>query len=177
MRILVNEFDIDEAIMTYFEKAACACMEKEGIDPACAEISLSFVDGEEIRQLNRDYRGVDSVTDVLSFPIMEDLDEIFDEDGHFLPAPEDKPYLFGDVVICRQRAEEQAAEYGHSLQREFVYLFTHSVLHLLGYDHMNEEDKREMRAREEEVMSELGLTRQTGEKGDEAFALGKEKEE
>ena len=159
MRILVNDKIIDEALMTYFEKAASACMELEGIDPACAEISLSFVDGDEIQTLNRDYRGVDSVTDVLSFPMMEDLDEIFDEDGQFIPAPEDEPYLFGDVVICRQRAEEQAAEYGHSLEREIVYLFTHSVLHLLGYDHMTDEDTQEMRAREEEVMTSIGLER------------------
>ena len=128
-----------------------------GGDPEGVEISLSFVTAEEIHELNRQYRGVDSVTDVLSFPLLEDLNELYDtEEGS---SEEDEPVALGDVVICLEQAEEQAEEFGHSREREIVYLFTHSVLHLLGYDHMEEEEKQEMRSREEEVMTELGLSR------------------
>ena len=119
------------------------------------EISLSFVSLEEIHELNREYRGVDSPTDVLSFPMfdeLEELEEMQNQDMGELP--------LGDVVICMDKIRQQAEEYGHSEERETAYLFTHSVLHLLGYDHMTDEDKKEMRAREEEVMAELDLARE-----------------
>ena len=104
--------------------------------------------------LHRNYRGVDRETDVLSFPLyekgcipsVEDLEE-------------DEELAIGDVVICEEVCEAQAKEYGHSVQREIVYLFTHSVFHLLGYDHETDDDRADMRAREEEVMSLLGLER------------------
>ncbi len=144
MKISVNdEAVISDNLMNILEKAAFACVGRD------AEISLSFVSAEEIRELNRDYRGMDSVTDVLSFPMYDDND-IFEEEE----------LILGDVVICMERVREQAAEFGHSEEREVAYLFTHSVLHLLGYDHINEEDKREMRQREEEIMAELGIGRQ-----------------
>ena len=91
---------------------------------------------------------MDSPTDVLSFPMYDNPEEIQEGD------------LLGDVVICMDKVIAQAEEYGHSRERETVYLFTHSVLHLLGYDHMTEEDKKEMRSREEEVMAQLNLTRE-----------------
>ncbi|MGN0657985.1 MAG: rRNA maturation RNase YbeY [Emergencia sp.] len=131
------------------ERAACRCLELEDIDEERCEISVTFVDGEEIRALNRDYRDTDRVTDVLSFPQFEDLSEL----------PEEGDICLGDVVICRERAAEQAEEFGHSFEREIIYLFTHSILHLLGYDHMEEDEKREMRRREEEVMEYLGIRR------------------
>ena len=93
---------------------------------------------------------MDRHTDVLSFPLIEDFNEVND----------DEEMLLGDVVICREQAREQAKEYGHSEEREVVYLFVHSVLHLLGYDHMEQEEKQEMRDREEEVMAQLGLERE-----------------
>ena len=86
---------------------------------------------------------------MLSFPQFEDLNEL----------PEDQIICLGDIVICEDRAKEQAEEFGHSYEREIIYLFTHSVLHLLGYDHMDEKEKTEMRQREEEVMTELKLKR------------------
>lgn len=150
MRILCSsEKTADDRLMGTFEKAAELCLEKEGLNSEGAEISLSFVTRDEIRRLNSMYRNVDSHTDVLSFPLVEDFDEIDDEEE----------YMLGDVVICREQAREQAREYGHSEEREIVYLFVHSVLHLLGYDHMDEDEKHEMRVREEEVMRELGLER------------------
>ncbi|MDO4544782.1 MAG: rRNA maturation RNase YbeY [Bacillota bacterium] len=150
MRILCNDEGLLESgLMETLSRAACLCLEKEAIDPARAEISLSIVSKEEIRRLNQLYRKIDNHTDVLSFPLIEDFNQIDDREE----------FLLGDVVICLQQAEEQAEEYGHSREREIVYLFVHSVCHLLGYDHMDEGDKREMRAREEEIMSLLDLGR------------------
>lgn len=150
MRIVCNEENaISDAMMGVFDRAASICVEKEGLDPTNIEVSLTFVDGEEIRNLNRDYRGVDSVTDVLSFPMIEDFNDIIEEDE----------ILLGDVVINMDRVKEQAEEFGHSLEREATYLFVHSICHLLGYDHMEPDEKQEMRTREEEVMNELDLER------------------
>lgn len=156
MRILIdNETPLTESLRNDFEQAAIQCVELEredtGLeiyDPDHMEISLSFVGMDEIHQLNRDYRGVDRPTDVLSFPMIED----FEQEAAMFGGEEE--LLLGDVVICLEKALQQAEEYGHSKEREIVYLFTHSVLHLLGYDHMTEEDKKEMRAREEAVMAE-----------------------
>lgn len=136
-------------MMDVFNEAASVCVEKEGLDSTNMEVSLTFVDGEEIKTLNRDYRGVDSVTDVLSFPMIEDFNDII----------EGEEILLGDVVINMDRVKEQAEEYGHSLEREATYLFVHSICHLLGYDHMEPDEKQEMRTREEEVMKELDLER------------------
>lgn len=141
---------LSEEIRKTMERAACRCLETEGVDGQRAELSVTFVDPEEIRVLNRDYRGVDKVTDVLSFPQFEGADEM----------PQQGELCLGDVVICREKAAGQAEEFGHSFEREIIYLFTHSVLHLLGYDHMTDEDKRQMRQREEEVMEYLGIGRQ-----------------
>jgi len=140
---------VTEEILNTMEAAAKYCLELEGIDEERTEISVTFVEAEEIRELNRDYRDNDKVTDVLSFPQFDDLNDI----------PDFGEICLGDVVICRDRAAEQAEEFGHSFEREIIYLFTHSILHLLGYDHMVEEEKREMRAREEEVMTHLGIER------------------
>ena len=135
------------------EKALSVILSGEGIDDEGAEVSVSFVTPEEIQSLNREYRGVDSVTDVLSFPQFDSVDDLIDMQEETGVAE------LGDVVICMERALSQAEEFGHPLEREVIYLFVHSILHLLGYDHMEEEDKKVMRAREEEVMTELGIER------------------
>ncbi|MBR4861319.1 MAG: rRNA maturation RNase YbeY [Firmicutes bacterium] len=144
-----EEHVVTREILDTMMKAAEICIDAENIDVERSEISVTFVDMEEIHQLNLDYRGVDSPTDVLSFPQFDDLNDL----------PEDGEIALGDVVICKQKAEEQAEEFGHSFEREIMYLFVHSVLHLLGYDHMDEDEKKIMRRREEEVMTELGITR------------------
>ena len=157
MDLWINEPDeIGEDIQQTMKRAAEICLRAEGLDPETAEISLSFVSAEEIHQLNRDYRSVDRVTDVLSFPLIEDLQELADIDAD----EEAEQVALGDVVICIPQAELQAEEFGHSREREIVYLFVHSVLHLLGYDHMQEDEKKEMRRREEEVMAEGDLVRE-----------------
>ncbi len=117
-----------------------------------AEVSLTLVDDARIHELNRDYRGVDRPTDVLSFALQEessDEPDIMDYEDH----------LLGDIIISVERARAQAIDYGHSFERELVYLAVHGTLHLLGYDHMEEADKEEMRRQEEAVMSQIGLLR------------------
>lgn len=111
------------------------------------EVSLSIVDKDEIHILNRDYRDVDRPTDVLSFPMDE---EGFDQEGNPI-------LLLGDIVICLDVAKDQAEDFGHCLEREIMYLICHSTLHLLGYDHIEETDKREMREKEKEIMKNLGV--------------------
>lgn len=114
-----------------------------------AEVSLVFVDDAYIQGLNHQYRGVDSPTDVLSFAMRE---------GEPIPGDEEE-IILGDVVISLQAAGRQAGEYGHSFRREAAYLTVHGVLHLLGYDHQAEEDRRLMREKEEEVLTRLNITR------------------
>ena len=151
MKIYFEEEQVvTQEILDTMMKAAEVCIDADNIDVDRSEISVTFVGLDEIHQLNRDYREVDSPTDVLSFPQFDDLNDL----------PEDGEIALGDVVICKEKAEEQAADFGHSFEREIIYLFVHSVLHLLGYDHMDEDEKKIMRKREEEVMQELGITRE-----------------
>ncbi|WP_313345460.1 rRNA maturation RNase YbeY [Sedimentibacter sp.] len=107
------------------------------------EVSVSFVTNEEIKELNKEFRNVDSETDVLSFPLDDDEFE--------------GVVLLGDIVLSTQRIIEQANDFGHSLEREMAYLTVHSMLHLLGYDHMSGDEKAEMRSREKEIMKKLQI--------------------
>ena len=124
-------------------------------------VDLSFVSADEIKDLNKQNRGVDAVTDVLSFPMLDGIKgRVIKRREHPLDYDEDMKAVFlGSVAICREKINEQAKEYGHSVERETAYLFAHSLFHLFGYDHMNETDKKEMREREERVMNALGITR------------------
>ena len=120
--------------------------------PSNAEISVRFVDEEEIRRLNLQYRGIDSATDVLSFPL--------GQNGSYDSNPDDNTLMLGDIVISIPRAVEQAKRYEHSLQREIGFLTVHSMLHLLGYDHVNEGlEQVRMREKEEAALTRLGLKR------------------
>lgn len=139
-----DNITITEAMKDLIEKSIKAVLKVEELDDD-VEVSVSFVGDEEIRDLNRDYRGVDKSTDVLSFP----MDDEFIIDNRIL----------GDVIINTRRVMEQAEELGHSHERELSYLTVHSVLHLLGYDHMEDEDKIEMREREKLSMKELEIYR------------------
>lgn len=121
---------------------------------------IAIVDEEEIRRLNRETRNIDAVTDVLSFP---SLDGIFGKriEKQSFPADtdEDGNLFIGSIAICKKRAEEQAEEYGHGIERELSYLAVHGVCHLLGYDHMEEDDKKVMREKEERVLEKMGAVR------------------
>lgn len=149
--VITNEQDKIEIPADWEEKinkVAAICLKEEQI-PEEAEVDLLFVDNEAIREMNLEYRDKDSATDVLSFPMYEADEEIDDEDE----------ILFGDIVISLERAQEQCEEYGHSLEREVMYLLVHGLLHLAGYDHMEEEDKKEMRAQEEKLLAVIGAIR------------------
>lgn len=141
--------ELEASLMEKLNQAASALFEAEGVDMERAEISLTLVSLEEIRELNRDYRDVDRETDVLSFPQYEGVEEM----------PAEGELCLGDVVICLDKVKSQAEEFGHSFEREFVYLFVHSLLHLLGYDHMEDDEKTVMRAKEEATMKEINLLR------------------
>ena len=142
---------IDEDILDKVERVMLAVLDYEDYDDNY-EVSLSFVDNEEIRNLNRDFRNIDRVTDVLSFPMLYDdeFDIEYEEES------------LGDIVISIQRADEQAEEFDHSLEREICFLVCHSMFHLLGYDHMEEEEAKDMHRREEEVLNGLDITRDEG---------------
>ncbi len=115
-----------------------------------AEVAVTFVDDPYIQQLNREYRGIDRPTDVLSFPMSDDEEEI--------DIPE-MVEMLGDIIVSIPRAEAQAEEYGHSFQRELGFLLVHGFLHLLGYDHHTEEEEREMFMRQEEILRRFQLVR------------------
>ena len=138
------------------EKVVNACLSAEHC-PFAAEVSLSFVDEEAIRELNRDFRDLDRETDVLSFPMLEfeAPEEIGEEDIN----PDTGEVPLGDIVINVRRVKTQAAEYGHSETRELAFLIAHSMLHLMGYDHMEEEERMGMEARQREILDALGYRR------------------
>ncbi len=123
------------------------------------EVDITIVDDEEIHRLNREYRGVDRPTDVLSFA----LDEGGGDEPELVDEPEE--HLLGDIIISAETAQRQGEEFGHGLTREMVYLAVHGLLHLLGYDHMVEEDKVIMRAKEEEALREIELSEEFIEGG------------
>jgi probable rRNA maturation factor len=121
------------------------------------EVSISFVGNQEIRELNKQYRDKDALTDVLSFPMMEFevTEENYSNEDEFVQ--EDR--LLGDIVISLERAQEQAIEYGHSFERELAFLLVHGVLHLLGMDHEDEEQEKEMSKKQEEILQLLEIRR------------------
>jgi probable rRNA maturation factor len=128
------------------------------------EVSVIFVDNETIREINKEQRNIDRATDVLSFPMLNYTDKkVFKEEYKNKEFKEydldDGKLVLGDIVLSLERAEEQRIEYGHSFIRETAYLTVHSVLHLLGYDHMEEDEKRIMRKREEEILKKFDIRR------------------
>ena len=148
--------------MDIFTKAASLCMEGEGLSPINAEISLSFVSQEEIQRLNKMYRNIDNYTDVLSFPMIEyetagEFDFLENQPECF--HPESGEALLGDIVISKEKVISQAEEYGHSPLREYAFLIAHSMLHLLGYDHMEEQERLVMEKKQNEILERLGISR------------------
>ena len=154
--------ELDASVYEKVEEYIIITLQQENVLVPC-EISFLLVIPEEIQELNAEYRNIDKETDVLSFPMFELEPGVPPEDEDYLD-PETGMCPLGDMCISLERAEEQAKEYGHSLERELCYLAVHSVLHLLGYDHLDEGPmKRQMRAREEAILGELGITRETEE--------------
>ncbi len=149
-----DKLDPPQDIEKLIEDCTAAALEEEGIDDT-AEVSVTFVDNEGIRALNNEHRGIDRETDVLSFPLGDD-------DGYEID-PDNDAIMLGDIVISLERAAQQAEEYGHSYRREVAFLITHSLFHLLGYDHVNnEEEEKVMFGKQEKVLDKLGITRENG---------------
>lgn len=153
----------------YGEENELALLQKAGLETAlgqCVEadvplaVELVFVDADEIRRLNRETRDTDKVTDVLSYPTLDGIKGKKIEGKNYpFDIDEEGNLLIGSIAICEERAKEQAQEYGHSYERELHYLLVHGIMHCLGYDHLTDEDKTEMRAREEQILTLLGITR------------------
>lgn len=152
----VEEKDSHEDLI---DRVVEKCFEIENLDENKVYVAITLTTPEEIREINKEFRKIDKETDVLSFPIFEkkDIDmlrkngEIVDED-----IPQD---VLGDIIISMKKVEEQAKEYGHSVERELAYMVVHGFYHLMGYDHMVEEDKKVMREKEEKVLESLDIVR------------------
>ncbi len=134
------------------ETIALDSLRYEGFDENC-EISISIVDNAEIQQINKQFRNIDCPTDVLSFPMLT-----FTE-NEIIEKNENGEIVLGDIIISLERAEEQAKEYGHSLKREIAFLTAHSMLHLLGYDHMEPQEEKEMFTKQKEILEAAGIPR------------------
>ena len=154
MEIMISadpeELCFPEELEEYVRRA----VEKVGelYDAENAEVSVTLTDNAHIHELNRDYRGIDRPTDVLSFALNES------EEPEIVGGPETD--VLGELVISVERAEEQAEEYGHSLRREIAFLTVHGMLHLLGYDHIEDEEREEMEREQRFVMKQLGIPRE-----------------
>lgn len=163
--ILEIEFETagaPEGLAPFLEGVAEACMQEEGIEGAFA--ALRIVDEETIRTVNREQRDVDRVTDVLSFPSCQFKKGTARDNPKRLRREYDASVgkiFLGDILLCVKRAQEQAVEYGHSLRRELAYLTAHAMFHLMGYDHIEPEDKAKMRPMEERALARLGIRRET----------------
>ena len=155
--ILENETDeeISEQQINELNRVCCEIMKNEECN-FDAEISFTFTDNEGIREINRDYRNIDRPTDVLSFPMLEFCDDETDVEYE----TENGLVLLGDIVISIERAKEQAQEFGHSLRRELAFLTAHSMLHLLGYDHVDDPVGEKMMIEKQDIaLDALGITR------------------
>lgn len=158
--IIENEQEKEEVTEEVTEAInnVCEAVLKEEACDFDAQISITLVDNESIREINKEQRDIDRATDVLSFPMLEfdeegNADGDYEMDGEFV--------MLGDIVISMERAREQSIEYGHSFLREIAFLTAHSMLHLLGYDHVdNAEGEKIMCEKQEKVLNLLGITRE-----------------
>lgn len=144
---LTSDVDISEDLTALIELTALRVIATEGFNGNYI-VAVTLVSDERIRELNRAHRKVDAVTDVLSFPLLGD-------DGAEFILPDGAPIHLGDVVLDLEQARRQADDYGHAFEREIAYLTAHGVLHLLGHDHEDDEDRVAMRTREEEILVDL----------------------
>ena len=149
---ILEQNDYEELINNVLTKA----FKEEGLDEINMYVNVILTNPKNIKETNKKFRNIDRETDVLSFPMFErnEIDAIIKEEQKF-QAQE----VLGDIMISIQRVEQQAKEYGHSFERELAYMLIHGFYHLMGYDHMNEEEKKEMRAKEETILNLLNIKR------------------
>lgn len=158
-----EKMEVSDEFTNHLEKVIEFALKEEEVNIQ-NEISLLFVDNEEIRKINNETRNIDRATDVLSFPMLDYPEkkvfkEVYTENDFSKADFDGDDLVLGDIVLSLERALEQSKEYNHSYEREASYLVVHSVLHLLGYDHMEEDDKVKMRKREEEILTALDIRR------------------
>lgn len=154
MTLLIDnrtDFEITEEFEKLFNDVVKESLRYEEFDPEC-EVSLSIVSNDEIQEINKQFREIDAPTDVLSFPLLTF------EEGEQADVNENNEIMLGDIIISIDKAKAQAEEYGHGLRRELAFLTAHSMLHLMGYDHMEEEQK-EMFKKQDDILNNLGITR------------------
>ncbi|WP_028561658.1 rRNA maturation RNase YbeY [Paenibacillus pinihumi] len=154
-----DKLEISESFILKLEQVLQIAGEAEGIMEG--EVALTFVDDEEIHRLNKEYRGIDRPTDVLSFAMMEEGEDepeiVFEVESE----EENDPFsgMLGDIIISVEKAQQQSEDYGHSFERELGFLFVHGFLHLIGYDHQDDESEAVMTGKQEAVLQQAGLVR------------------
>ena len=156
MTLLIDnrtDFEITKEFEKLFNDVVKESLRYEEFDPDC-EVSLSIVSNDEIQEINKQFREIDAPTDVLSFPLLTF------EDGEQADVNENNEIMLGDIIISIDKAKAQAEEYGHGLRRELAFLTAHSMLHLMGYDHMEEEEQKEMFKKQDDILNNLGITRE-----------------
>lgn len=159
-----NNVHVDDALLKAIDDTINYTLKDQNVSYEC-DVSVLLVDNETIRDINRDNRNIDKETDVLSFPMIEyeegkTYKDLYANHKFGVEYFDGDALVLGDVVLSMEKALEQAEEFGHSVKREVCYLVVHSVLHLLGYDHMDEKDKIRMRAEEEKILHALDITRE-----------------
>ena len=155
MTVLIDnrtDFEITPETEKLFNDVITESLRYEECDPKC-EISRAIVNNDEIQEINKQYRNIDAPTDVLSFPLLTF------EEGEQADVNENDEIMLGDIIISIEKAISQAEEYGHGLKRELAFLTAHSMLHLMGYDHMEDDEREEMFEKQEAILNNLGITR------------------
>ena len=154
--VLYKDIEENKLYEKLIEKVLTKCFEEEHLENSHLCITVTLTNPENIREINKEYRNIDRSTDVLSFPMFEkeELDEKIKKNDF------EHEDMLGDIIISIERVEEQAKEYGHSFERELSYMLVHGFYHLMGYDHIKEEDKLKMRPKEEKVLNDLKITRE-----------------
>ena len=153
--IVYNDIEEKEEYQKIIQKVLEKCFEEEKMIDSKLMITIILTNAENIKKINKQYRNIDKATDVLSFPMFE-RGELENEIKNRLIEHED---VLGDIIISIPKVEEQAKEYGHSFGRELSYMIVHGFYHLMGYDHIKEEDKKEMRPKEEKILNQLNILR------------------
>lgn len=155
--IIYKGIDTNEDYEKTIKKVVKECFKTEKLENTNLYMSITLTEPEEIKRINLEFRNIDRATDVLSFPMFEkdEIEEIVSKQEE--DRGED---ILGDIVISIEKVQEQAKEYGHSFERELAYMVVHGFYHLMGYDHIKEEDKKEMRPKEEKILNELKITRE-----------------
>ena len=155
IQINFDGIEDDEKYLKIINQVLETCYKVEKIDTTKIYINIILTNPEKIKQINKEYRNFDKETDVLSFPMFEkmELDELLKNQDSI------EKYILGDIIISIQRVKEQAEEYNHSFERELAYMTVHGFYHLMGYDHMEEEEKKIMRSKEENILEQLEINR------------------